>query len=104
MIKKIYLLTKSSPNDERFGQTQQIRRAVCSITNNLAEGSARISNVEIARFTEIAFGSLMEVLNQLLTAQDLAYISEQQVQKMRPLIEEISNKLNRLRKSQLARK
>jgi len=101
LVKEIYSLTKLFPKEELFGLTSQIRRAAISVSSNLAEGSARISRKEKARFSEVAFGSLMEVLNQLILAQDLGYISESDILKRRPLIEEIANKINKLRKSQL---
>jgi len=101
LCKIVYLVSQKFPLDERFGATQQIRRAALSITCNLAEGSSRHKSVEKARYTEIAYGSLMEVLNILIVAVDLLFIEESMLHEIRPLIEEISNKLNRLRESQL---
>jgi four helix bundle protein len=101
LCKIIYQISHKFPPDERFGATQQIRRAALSITCNLAEGSSRHKSVEKARYTEIAYGSLMEVLNLLIVAVDLHFISEITFTDTRPIIEEISNKLNRLRESQL---
>ena len=101
--KNIYQITKSFPDEEKFGLTSQIRRASISISSNIAEGSSRISGKEQARFSEISFGSLLEVLNQLILASDLEYITESDLVKQRPLIEEIANKLNKLRKNQLER-
>ena len=101
LCKIIYQISQKFPPDERFGATQQIRRAALSITCNLAEGSSRHKSVEKARYTEIAYGSLMEVLNLLIVAVDLHFISEITFTDTRPIIEEISNKLNRLRESQL---
>ena len=101
LVTDIYQLTSTFPKEERFGMTSQLRRAACSVPNNLAEGSARISPKEQARFTEISFGSLMEVLNELIVSCDLGFISTEQVEKQRPLIDEIGNKLNKLRESQL---
>ena len=49
---------------------------------------------EQARFSEIAYGSLIEVLNLLILACDLAYMAEDDLARLRPLIEEISNKNN----------
>ena len=101
LCKSIYQISQKFPVDERFGATQQIRRAAISITCNLAEGSSRHKSVEKARYTEIAYGSLMEVLNILIMALDLNFIEEIVLHEIRPIIEEISNKLNRLRESQL---
>ncbi|NUO02982.1 MAG: four helix bundle protein, partial [Saprospiraceae bacterium] len=63
LIKGIYQLSQIFTSDEKFGMTQQIRRACISITCNIAEGSSRHSGKDQARFTEIAYGSLLEALN-----------------------------------------
>jgi four helix bundle protein len=101
LTKNIYRISSKFPSEEKFGLVSQIRRAIISVTSNIAEGSSRKSGKEQARFSEIAFGSLMEVLNQLIAAKDLEFISEEDADKQRPLIEEIGNKLNKLRESQL---
>ena len=101
--KIVYKISKDFPDEEKFGLTSQIRRASVSITSNIAEGSARITGKEQARFSEISYGSLLEVLNQLIVAVDLEYISENELNNNRNLIEEIANKLNKLRQSQLNR-
>lgn len=76
----LYKETKSFPNDERFGLTDQLRRAVVSITSNIAEGFSRSSKKEKIQFFHIALGSLTEVQNQLLIARDLSYINEENFQ------------------------
>ena len=103
LVKNIYQITKSFPDEEKFGLTSQIRRASISISSNLAEGSARQSLKDQARFSIMAYGSLMEVLNQLILANDLEYLSQDKMLEMRPLVEEISNKLDKLTKSQQSR-
>lgn len=60
----IYQLTSKFPEHERFGLTNQMRRAAVSISSNLAEGSSRNSRLDFARFVEIAAGSLFEVVSQ----------------------------------------
>jgi len=100
LIKKVYQLTQGFPLEEKYGLTSQIRRAVVSITCNLAEGSSRQSLKDQARFSTLAYGSLMEVLNQLIIAVDLKYLDEDSLKNIRPEIEKISNKLNKLTKSQ----
>nr|WP_315211374.1 four helix bundle protein [uncultured Flavobacterium sp.] len=59
-------MTLSFPNDEKFGLTNQLRRASVSIPSNIAEGSSRQSNKDFARFLEIAIGSAYEVETQIL--------------------------------------
>ena len=99
----IYRISNTFPDEERFGLTSQIRRAAVSITSNIAEGTSRNTGKEQARYTEISYGSLIEVLNQMIIAYDLKYITEDQLNSMRPLIEELANKLNSFRKFQLTK-
>ena len=101
MAKTIYKLSQQFPDEEKYGLTSQIRRAIISVSSNIAEGSSRQSGIEQARYTEIAYGSLLEVLNQLILASDLGFISIEEVNKQRPSIEELVNKLYKLRLSQL---
>jgi len=101
LTKNIYLITKEFPNDEKFGLTSQLRRASVSVCSNLAEGSSRNSYKDKARFTEIAYGSLMEILNQLILSLDLELINQNEYEQLRINIEEIGNMLNGLRQSQL---
>ncbi len=101
LTKEIYLITKSFPDEEKFGLISQLRRASVSVCSNLAEGSSRNSFKDKARFTEIAYGSLMEILNQLILSLDLDFLSQKEYELIRTKIEEIGNMLNGLRNSQL---
>lgn len=91
---KIYKLTNTYPSEEKFGIVNQLRRASASISANIAEGYARVSKKEKARFLEVAYGSLMEVLNFLLLSKELAYLDDEQLLIIRKDIEELSNKIN----------
>lgn len=73
----IYRVTKSFPDDEKFGLSSQLRRAVVSITSNIAEGFARPSYKEKIRFYYTALGSLVEIQNQLCVARDVKYFSDE---------------------------
>ncbi len=101
LVKDIYKITINYPDEEKFGIVSQLRRAAVSISSNLAEGSSRISYKDKAHFTQISFGSLMELLCQMIISEELGYIDEKQLLKIREKIEEISNKLNSLRNYQL---
>ncbi len=100
LTKSIYELTKSFPDNEKYGLVSQLRRASISIASNLAEGASRNTNKDKAHFTTIAFSSLMEVLNQLIISKELNFISEKTYEKLREEISKISNMLNALRKAQ----
>ncbi len=99
LVQNIYLLTSAFPDDERFGLTSQLRRAAVSVSSNIAEGSTRQSRRDKARFYEISYGSLIEVLNQLILAMDLAFLSKDQLVEVREMIEEVSRMLNALHRS-----
>ena len=76
LVKEIYKLTVNFPQDETYGITSQIKRAVISIPSNIAEGCARFSNKDTARFIDIALGSVAEVDTQITIAKELDYITD----------------------------
>jgi four helix bundle protein len=78
--KKLYVLSRAFPSHEAYALTSQIRRASISVSSNIAEGSGRNSDADFARFLEIAYGSLMEVISQLYLALDQGYISGNQLE------------------------
>lgn len=99
LVKEVYQIQKQFPAEERYALGDQIRRSMTSVTSNLAEGSGRDSSKDKAHFCVIAFGSLMEAFSQLQTAQDLNYISENEVERLRPQFEEVSKMLSGLKSS-----
>lgn len=101
LIKSIYKITKTFPDEEKFGLTSQLRRASISVASNLAEGTSRNTNKDKAHFTTLAFSSLMEVLNQIIISNELNFLNEENYIQIRTDIEKVANKLNALRKSQL---
>ena len=96
---KIYTLTRAFPDDERFGLTSQMRRAAVSISSNIAEGSARHSRDDYARFLEIATGSLFEVVSQSVISRRQGFLSEPGFQQIYSAAEEQSRMLSGLRRS-----
>ncbi len=103
LVLKIYKLTSHFPAEERFGLVSQMRRAVISISTNTAEGSSRESLKDQARFSEIAYGSLLELLNESMLSYDLNYITMAELTDIRFSIDNLSSKLTGLRKSQINR-
>ncbi len=97
----IYKLTRLFPKEEQFGLTSQMRRCSVSISSNLAEGSGRHTPKDKARFTEIAYGSALELLNQSIICKELDFLSNEYYQIIRNEIDEITLMLNALYKAQL---
>lgn len=98
---KIYKATNIFPDDERFGLISQMRRCAISISSNIAEGTGRHSAKDKARFTEIAFGSALELLNQCILNKDLEFLSEDTYKKIRSELTEITAMLDGLYKAKL---
>lgn len=74
----VYKVTRIFPRDELFALTSQLRRAVVSITSNIAEGFSRQSYREKVQFYSIAQGSVTEVQSQVLIAKDINYLEEKE--------------------------
>ncbi|MFO7890764.1 MAG: four helix bundle protein [bacterium] len=88
---EIYKQTTFFPKEELFGLISQIRRASISIPSNIAEGCGRGSNLELARFCQIAMGSASELEYQILLAKDLNYFQE-------PIYKSINDNLIEIKK------
>jgi four helix bundle protein len=74
LSKKIYEITKEFPYEERNVLVPQIRRAVISISSNIAEGYGRMSTKSFSNFLKISLGSLYEVESQLIISVEMNYI------------------------------
>lgn len=99
LVKSVYVLIRKLPREEQYALGDQLRRAVVSVPSNIAEGMSRISDKEKIHFIEISYGSLMEVLCQLTLANDLEYISEEELLKEREHISDTAKILSGLRSS-----
>jgi four helix bundle protein len=95
----VYSETKSFPSDERFGLTNQMRRAGVSVSSNIAEGSARISDADFARFVEIATGSLFEVVSEATVAKRQGFLSGESLSAIYRAAEEQGRMLSGLRRT-----
>ncbi|MDG1723116.1 MAG: four helix bundle protein [Flavobacteriaceae bacterium] len=80
---KISELAKTFPNDEKFGLTSQIVRAIRSVSHNIAEGYGRFHFRENAQFCRTSRGSLYEVLDQVIVANEEGYITENVLKEIR---------------------
>lgn len=106
----LYKITKDFPSEEKFGLTNQIRRASISIQSNISEGCGRNGDKEFSRFLDIAQGSAYEVkcyakrypLGQILIARDLGYLDNSKSQLLTDKINEISRMINALNQKLIA--
>ena len=92
----VYEATTSFPGDERFGLTSQMRRAGSSIPMNIAEGYGRGGDSEFARFLHIAAGSASELQYQLLLAQELDYLNDEDFEQLTKDVVEVKRMLSSL--------
>jgi four helix bundle protein len=88
-----YRTTQSFPADERFGLVSQMRRAAASVPANIAEGCARSTDPDFARFLSHAIGSASELEYFALLARDLAFLNEADYRGMTGRVEEVKRML-----------
>lgn len=96
---KVYRLTLTFPNDERYGIIDQLKRAVTSISANIAEGFGRYHFKDAVKFLYNARGSLSEVYSFLLLSKRLALIDGKTIKDYNQILLDIRNlgvKLNNL--------
>lgn len=75
-VLSVYKYTQKFPASELYGLTSQLRRAVVSLSANIAEGRERQHKKEFLQFLSIARGSLGEDETYLMLARDLNYFNE----------------------------
>ncbi|MCX7044103.1 MAG: four helix bundle protein [Candidatus Sumerlaeota bacterium] len=95
----VYQTTKAFPDEEKFGLTNQIRRASVSVPSNIAEGHARLYTADFRHHLSIARGSLAEVETQLQLAVRLSYLNRSKGLEVWRCAQETGRLLNGLIKS-----
>jgi four helix bundle protein len=95
-VSEIYAVTQRFPSEERYGLTNQLRRASVSVPSNIAEGQARFSQKEFHHFLSQARGSLVEIETQLLIARDLQYLQPAKADALLAGADELGRVLNGL--------
>ncbi len=98
-VEAVYLTTRDWPMEERFGLTNQVRRAAVSVPANVAEGQGRGSPRDFLHFCKIATGSLHEAETHLLIAQRLGYLNDQTCEALLNQTAEIGRVLHGLKNS-----
>lgn len=87
-------LVTSLPPHERYDLASQLRRSSKSAGANIAEGYGRYHYIDTLRFYYIARGSLVETLNHIIAAHDLAYIGDAEFGEVYELGREAQRALN----------
>ncbi|MBI4930997.1 MAG: four helix bundle protein [Bacteroidetes bacterium] len=95
----VYQVTKKFPSEERFGLTSQMNRCLVSIPSNIAEGAGRNTDGEFNHFLGVATGSSFELETQLIIANKLNILHEDDFKSTSKSIQEIQNMLFGLQKS-----
>jgi four helix bundle protein len=95
----VYNHPRHFPWDERFGLTNQMRRAAISIPSNMTEGTSRMSQADFARFIEIAAGSVFEVVPQSFVSRRQGFLRKESFRALYAAADEIGRLLSGLRKS-----
>ena len=98
LVKRLYEITSSYPKDEIFGITSQMRRAAVSIPSNIAEGYGRLYEKDTVRFLSTALGSASELETQMLISKQLMLASDQELDDLLMLNNEIIRMLVALSK------
>lgn len=97
--KDIYIITKSFPDEEKFGLISQLRRACVSISSNIAEGTSRESNKDFKRFLMISIGSCYEIESQLLLSFDLEFINLKELEDLNNTLQQIIKMMSKFSNS-----
>lgn len=79
------MISDEFPKNEQYGLTSQMRPAVVSIPANIAEGCGKATEIELARYMQIAMGSASELEYFLLLSHDLKLLQS-------PIYEQLNKK------------
>ena len=93
---EVYKVTSGMPWFEKKGLCDQLQRAVVRFSSNIAEGSAKPSDADFAKFLDIALGSAFEVETQLLISRNVGYIDEKLFNSLLTELNGIERQLNGL--------
>ncbi len=84
--KKIWGLTQRFPKEEKYRLSDQMIRSSRSATNLIAEGYGRFHYQENIQFCRQTRGSLYELIDHVLVAEECSYMKESEAS---DLIEEV---------------
>lgn len=94
LLEIVYLITEKLPREETYGLISQMRRAVVSISSNIAEGAGRITDNDLRHFMSIARGSANELESQLIACEMLHFLEAKDLRLAYILLTEIQKILS----------
>ena len=94
LAKLVFELLNSKTFEKEFGFKDQIKRAVISITNNIAEGSEYNNNKQLIRYLKISKGSCAEVRSMLILSRELGFCSQPEIEESYKISIKISQNLS----------
>ena len=94
LAKLVFKLLDNKSFEREYGFKDQIKRAVISITNNIAEGSEYNSNKQLIKYLKISKGSCAEVRSMLVLARELDFCEQNQIDESYSLSIEIPQNLS----------
>ncbi|MGL2993805.1 four helix bundle protein [Flavobacterium sp. TSSA_36] len=94
LAKLVFQIANKKEFEKEFGFKDQIKRAVISITNNIAEGSEYNNNKQLIRYLKISKGSCAEVRSMLVLSRELGFCSQTEIEESYKISVEISQNLS----------
>lgn len=88
IVDRVYDMAIQLPAEERYGVRTQLTRSATAIPTNIAEGSAKSSEKDYARFLQIALGSSFELETLLLIVQQRKWIADEEIDEILGLVKE----------------
>ena len=92
----VYGMTRSLPQEEKFGLINQMRRCAVSVSSNIAEGWGREQTKSFINYLRIARSSLFELDTQLVMCLRQKYISQEEYEELANLIDQESRMIKGL--------
>jgi four helix bundle protein len=96
---KVYTVTKSFPEEEKFGLVSQMRRAGVSVPSNIAEGCAKTSSKSFANSLEVSLGESFELENQLIISKRVGILDSTTSKEMEVELSEVQRMIIGLKNS-----
>ena len=94
LVEKVFIFLKHKDFEKEFEFNNQIKRAVFSISNNIAEGSEYNNNKQFIKYLKIAKGSCAEVRSMVFVAKRLNFGNIEMLEELIFVSKEISSNIS----------